>query len=184
MLRVCCAVCVGVCGVQSKADGREGDACHRLIHTPPWEHESTPIERVWSVAKGFAARVHTAARKPDQLRVDLLRGFYGSAEHKHDGVTAERMGNFIRSADACVTEWIRSNPLLRAAYPPGTPAEGMGIRTFSAAERRRYRDQNKFVVTFDDVTDSSDSSSDESDDNAGSGGARQRPAAAAAAAAS
>src|SRR5262249_5205064 len=98
-----------------------------------------------------AARVHTAARKPEQLRVDLLRGFYGSAAHKHDGVTAERMGNFIRSADACVTAWIRSNPMLRAAYPAGTPVEGMGIRSFGAAERQRYRAQNTIVVTFDDA---------------------------------
>lgn len=163
--------------MQSQTDKLTADAGHRLIHTPPYEHEATPIERVWSVAKGFAARVHTAARKPEGLRADLLKGFYGSAPHEHHGVMAENMGNFIRSADDCVSQWIRSNPLLRAAYPHGTPVERMGIRTFGEAERRRYRAQNSVVVTFDDATDSSDSSSDESDCD---GSARRRPAAAAA----
>lgn len=177
----CDGVCAGLCdGVQSQKDGLQGDAGHRLIHTPPYEHEATPIERVWAVAKGFAARVHTATRKPEQLRADLLCGFYGSKAHEHDGVTAERMGNFIRSADACVSGWIRANPLLRAAYPDKTEVDKMGIRSFGAAERARYRKQNSFVVTFDDATDSSDSSS-ESDGDAGT--ARQ-PAAAAAAVAS
>jgi hypothetical protein len=173
----CCVLIRRVHRVQSKRDGFDWDKGHCLLHTPPYEHESTPIERVWAVAKGHAARVHVGTRTPDQLRVELLEGFYGS--DRCSGVTTEHVTNFIRSADACITGWIRSIDLLRAAYPHGTATEAMTIASYGEAERRRYRTQNTLIVTFDDGTDSSESSDSSSD---GGGTQAAAPAAAAAAA--
>jgi hypothetical protein len=136
---------------------------HRLLHTCPWEHESTPIERVWAIAKGYVARVHKGNRKPDQLRVDLLHGFYGGGSSANTGVTQEHVRNFIRSADECVSQWIRDTDALRNAYAPGTARAAMGIGTFGAAERQRYRAQNRLIVTFDSDTESSESSASGAD---------------------
>lgn len=164
---------------QSKVDGFDGAAGHQIIHTPPYAHDATPIERVWMVGKTFAAKVNSAARKPDQLRVDVLEGLYGGT--RTPGLTQDNVMKFIRSADDCVTAWIRSSAMLRSAYPVGTATADMTIATYGAQQRLRYRAQNSVIVTFDDATDSSESS-DHSDDATAQRTQRQAAAAAAAAA--
>jgi hypothetical protein len=167
--------------VQSKIDGLSGVDGHQIIHTPPYSHDATPIERVWMIGKQFAAVVNSGSRKPEQLRSDLLEGFYGG--DRCAGVTRDNMTNFIRSADDCATNWIRENALLRAAFAPGTAQAKMHVRAFGAAERQRYRAQNTLIVTFDGDTDSSASSESDSDDGsavATAPAAAAEPAAAAA----
>lgn len=142
--------------MQSKADGRTTDLQrHQLVYTPPYESESTPIEKVWAKMKQFVAKVHFAKRKPPQVLVDIREGFYGGA--RCDGVTAEDVQSYIRHTKKTMTQWLQTVPVLRDAFGPGVAVEAMTMDGFGAYQRALYAQQNTLVIDFGDETESSDS---------------------------
>ena len=146
------------CALQSTTDGRRSDGeRHQLIFTPPYESESTPIEKVWAKMKQFVASVHFAKRKPDQVLTDIREGFYGG--QRCSGVSAADVQSYIVHAKKTMTQWIQEVPLLREAFGP-VDAVALTMDAFGAYQRARYKQQNTYVISFDSDTESSDSDGD------------------------
>lgn len=151
---------------ESTADGRTTDIDrHQLVFTPPYESESTPIEKVWAKMKQFVARVHFAKRKPDQVLTDIREGFYGGT--RCDGVSAEDVQSYIGHAKNTMTAWIREVPLLKDAFGPGAKEEEMTMDSFGAYQRALFKQQNTYVISFDSDTESSGSDDDSAEHGVG-----------------
>ena len=95
---------------------------HGVLFTVPYQSESQPIEKVWAVMKQYVAAQNRRGRTSEQLRRDVLSGFYGTSDGRHAGVTAELCQKFIGHSKKEVTRWICADPLLRGLFPEGVQA--------------------------------------------------------------
>jgi hypothetical protein len=64
--------------LQNKKDRGGGKTWkHELLYTVPYESESQPIEKLWSMVKQNVAGNHAANRTPTQLLEQTFAAFYG-----------------------------------------------------------------------------------------------------------
>lgn len=97
--------------------GCDPGSVHTVLYTVPYMSESQPVERVWAVMKHFVAKKHHRGRTAQQLRVDIIDGFYGTDDGTHSGVTAQHCQRFIEHAKKEVNGWISADPFLTALFP-------------------------------------------------------------------
>lgn len=155
---------------------------HRVIWTPAYHSEANPIEKAWSIAKGYVAKTHSGSRTMKTLREQLLLGFYGD-EKGHLGVTAESCAASIAHTEKELVSWMQRSERIKALYPGR--AHTMTLHSMTAARRAKYgpvvRPHRRGAVSnaIDDPVDGVD----EEDDNSIAippPAAAARPAAAAA----
>lgn len=108
---------------------------HQVLFTVPYMSETQPMEKVWAKVKNYVASVHKRGRTTDELRADVITGFYGSADCRQKPVTAGDCQKFIGHAKKEVDGWIRADAALRDLFPAGVEP---GVDTLSAAVSAAY----------------------------------------------
>lgn len=120
-----------------KADDRKS-GFHSLIWTPAYHSEANPIEKAWSIAKGYVAASHTGKRTMPELRQQLLLGLYGDPESGHLGVTAVSCTAAIEHTERELQKWMLASDRIKALFPPRTAPGRFTIAAMNARRRGEY----------------------------------------------
>jgi hypothetical protein len=109
---------------------------HYILHTVPYECETQPIEKLWNHVKSYVAEQFAKGRKMEELRSHTKEGFYGCGAR--DGVSAAQCQAWINHSKKEVNIWIRSNPNLRALWPPNTPDDQISVDSLDSQKREAW----------------------------------------------
>jgi hypothetical protein len=139
----CVVVCVCDYDVQGTepAAGEPDDrkrGFHSVIWTPAYHSEANPIEKAWSIAKGFVATAHTGKRNITQLRQQLLLGLYGDPDTGHLGVTADSCTAAIEHTERELAQWMCNSDRIKALFPKRTAPSRFTIAAMNARRRQEY----------------------------------------------
>lgn len=164
-LLICCTfvVCCGV--LQSTQDRENGKTWkHELLYTVPYESDSQPIEKLWSVVKQNVAGNHEAKRTPSQLLEQTFAAFYGGGTQtpgiKHTTINAALCQRFIKSAYDTVNPWLAEwqqrsgSSICTTVLGAGKTADMATLTSTQAAQlQSKYSKASTLVINFDSDDD-------------------------------
>jgi len=136
------------------------------VYTIPYECETQPIEKVWSVVKHWVSTQNTNKRTPKQMVEHLRWAFYGMPSDRRSellpgskaptGITAQLCKKIIGHVDKHLNSWINTLPNIRHLFSNYTTNAGFNIHNISAPKMQEYWSDPKLRFTMGGDTDDED----------------------------